>query len=77
MGRAVTVWRKRPFRITYRVGVQKVGRVVACCSPEAVVRSAALMLIRGAADEARVMVNDDTFALMVRAADGAVRFKVF
>jgi hypothetical protein len=77
MGRNVAVWPKRPFKITYLANFEKVGRVVTCASPEAVVRSTSLAVISGRADEARVLFDQQVFAVMSRQKDGAVRFVVF
>jgi len=81
MGRNVTVWPKRPFKITYYTGknpnLEKVGRVDACSSPEAVVRSSSLAVISGRAEMASVYMEEYLFAAMIRQSDGAIRFSVF
>lgn len=83
---------KRPFKIWYHQHYEfhhpkapghvqktseKVGRVVAVSSPEAIVRSAALALIRGQADTARVLLDNDIFARMTRKANGDLHFEVY
>lgn len=76
MGRNV-VWSKRPFKILYSQESVKVGRIVACSTPEAVIRSASLAVIRGAADTAKVSLDGDTFAMLHRRRDGLVQFTVY
>jgi hypothetical protein len=71
---------KRPFKVTYyeRDPYGKVGRVCPCSTPEAVVRTAALRLIRGDADFACVNFDDEPFAEMVQSLDGGgLHFTVF
>ena len=73
-----TVWPSRPFKITYLTASgDKLGSIVSCSSPEAVVRSTALRLISGRATEAQVHLDGDLFADMLRESDGRLRFTVF
>jgi hypothetical protein len=71
---------KRPFKVTYyeRDPYGKVGRVCPCSTPEAVVRTAALRLIRGDADQAKVALDNEPFAEMVQWPNGGgLHFTVF
>lgn len=73
---------KRPFKIDYYMEFPtgnkgKVGRRVACSSPEAVIRSTSLALLANRADGAKISFEEEPFALMVLLDGCSLRFTVF
>lgn len=80
----MTQWPSRPFKIRYSLdagpkhsGLVKVGPIVSCSSPEAVIRSAALRIISNRADVASVWLDGSEFAGMFRTPDGTIAFTVY